>query len=50
MSKVLAAATPVDVGLKSICVGSKTNGGMGSPSRAQHELVFVSKTGNAAAH
>lgn len=32
---------------KNLCVWSKTNGGMGSLYRAQHELVFVFKAGTA---
>ena len=31
--------------LKNLCVWSKTNGGMGSLYRSQHELVFVFKSG-----
>lgn len=31
--------------LKNLCVWSKTNGGMGSLYRSQHELVFVFKNG-----
>lgn len=34
--------------LKNICVWTKTNGGMGSLYRSQHELVFVFKKGKAA--
>jgi len=48
MSEVLAAATPVYSKLKNLCVWSKTNGGMGSLYRSQHELVFVYKSGRAA--
>lgn len=33
--------------LKNLCVWSKTNGGMGSLYRSQHELVFVFKSGTA---
>jgi len=32
--------------LKNLCVWSKTNAGMGSLYRSQHELVFVFKNGN----
>ena len=32
---------------KNLCVWSKTNGGMGSLYRSQHELVFVFKSGTA---
>ena len=34
--------------LKNVCVWAKTNGGMGSLYRSQHELVFVFKAGKAA--
>ena len=33
--------------LKNVCVWSKTNGGMGSLYRSQHELIFVFKSGTA---
>ena len=33
--------------LKNLCVWSKTNGGMGSLYRSEHELVFVFKNGTA---
>jgi DNA modification methylase len=39
-----AAATPYGE-LKNLCVWSKTNAGMGSFYRSQHELVFVFKKG-----
>ena len=48
MAEVLAAATPAYTELKNLCVWSKTNGGMGSLYRSQHELVFVYKSGRAA--
>ena len=48
MSEVLTAATPAYTELKNLCVWSKTNGGMGSLYRSQHELVFVFKSGKAA--
>jgi DNA modification methylase len=41
-----AAAKPYRE-LKNLCVWSKTNGGMGSLYRSQHELVFVFKNGRA---
>ena len=41
-----AAATPYGE-LKNLCVWSKTNAGMGSFYRSQHELVFVFKKGSA---
>jgi hypothetical protein len=47
MNEVLAAATPVYSELKNLCVWAKTNGGMGSLYRSQHELVFVYKAGTA---
>src|SRR5205085_544312 len=33
--------------LKSLCVWSKSNAGMGSLYRSQHELIFVFKNGKA---
>ena len=42
-----AAATPAYAELKNLCVWAKTNGGMGSLCRSQHELVFVFKNGSA---
>jgi DNA modification methylase len=45
MSEVLAAARGTYAELKNLCVWSKTNGGMGSLYRSQHELVFVFKVG-----
>ena len=47
MTEVLAAASPVYSELKNLCVWAKTNGGMGSLYRSQHELVFVYKAGTA---
>ncbi len=47
VGEVLAAATPAYSELKNICVWAKTNGGMGSLYRSQHELVFVYKSGRA---
>jgi DNA modification methylase len=41
-----AAAKPYSE-YKNLCVWSKTNAGMGSLYRSQHELVFVFKKGNA---
>ena len=43
MSEVLEAATPAYTELKNLCVWSKTNGGMGSLYRSQHELGSVLK-------
>ena len=45
MGDVLAAANGVYDELKNLCVWTKTNGGMGSLYRSQHELVFVYKSG-----
>jgi DNA modification methylase len=47
MGEVLAAARGTYTELKNLCVWSKTNGGMGSLYRSQHELVFVFKAGTA---
>ena len=44
--EVLAAATSYSE-LKNLCVWAKTNAGMGSLYRSQHELVFVFKNGKA---
>jgi len=46
MQEVLAAATSYSE-LKNLCVWAKSNAGMGSLYRSQHELVFVFKNGNA---
>lgn len=48
MHEVLAAARGRYAELKNLCVWAKTNGGMGSLYRSQHELVFVFKVGTAA--
>ena len=47
IAEVLAAARGRFAELKNLCVWSKTNGGMGSLYRSQHELVFVFKAGTA---
>lgn len=47
MREVLDAADGVYAELKNLCVWSKTNGGMGSLYRSQHELFFVFKSGSA---
>lgn len=47
MAEVLAAARGRYADLKNLCVWAKTNGGMGSLYRSQHELVFVFKVGRA---
>lgn len=46
-AEVLAAARGSYAELKNLCVWAKTNGGMGSLYRSQHELVFVFKAGTA---
>lgn len=48
MGELLAAGKRVFSELKNLCVWSKTNGGMGSLYRSQHELVFVFKKGRTA--
>lgn len=48
IGEVIAAARDRYGDLKNLCVWSKTNGGMGSFYRSQHELVFVFKVGTAA--
>jgi DNA modification methylase len=45
--EVLAAGKVAYSELKNLCVWAKTNGGMGSLYRSQHELVFVYKAGTA---
>ncbi len=45
--EVLAAALGTYPELKNLCVWAKSNGGMGSLYRSQHELVFVFKSGRA---
>ncbi|WP_424831374.1 site-specific DNA-methyltransferase [Ruegeria sp.] len=45
MREILGAGEVVYSELKHLCVWSKTNGGMGSLYRSQHELVFVFKSG-----
>lgn len=47
MDEILAAGTSAYTELKNLCVWAKTNGGMGSLYRSQHELVFVFKSGTA---
>ncbi len=47
LGEVLAAGTRTFSELKNICVWNKTNGGMGSLYRSQHEMVFVFKSGAA---
>ncbi len=45
IGEVLAAGKSAYSELKNLCVWAKTNGGMGSLYRSQHELVFVFKAG-----
>jgi DNA modification methylase len=47
MREMLDAGAAAYTELKNLCVWSKTNGGMGSLYRSQHELVFVFKSGTA---
>jgi ParB-like chromosome segregation protein Spo0J len=47
LREVLDGAKPYNE-LKNVCVWAKTNAGMGSLYRSQHELVFVFKNGTAA--
>ena len=46
MRELLDAAKPYSE-IKNLCVWSKTNAGMGSLYRSQHELIFVFKNGQA---
>lgn len=48
MRETLTAGYAAYAELKNLCVWTKTNGGMGSLYRSQHELVFVFKSGKAA--
>jgi DNA modification methylase len=45
--EILAAGESVYTELKNICVWNKTNAGMGSFYRSQHEFIFVFKNGRA---
>ena len=47
MGEILAAGCDAYSNLKNLCVWAKTNAGMGSFYRSQHELVFVFKSGSA---
>jgi DNA modification methylase len=47
IGELLEAATKPYSELKNLCVWSKTNAGMGSLYRSQHELIFVFKNGSA---
>jgi DNA modification methylase len=48
LAEVMGAAAEPYSELKNLCVWTKTNAGMGSLYRSQHELVFVMKNGTAA--
>ncbi len=48
MDALLTAGRQVYAELKNLCVWTKTNAGMGSLYRSQHELVFVFKVGTGA--
>lgn len=48
MAEVLEASEGTYSELKNLCVWAKSNGGMGSLYRSQHELFFVFKSGTAA--
>jgi DNA modification methylase len=48
MGEVLQAAEGNYTELKNLCVWAKTNAGMGSFYRSQHELIFAFKAGRAA--
>lgn len=47
IAEVMTAAQGTYSEFKNLCVWSKTNGGMGSLYRSQHELFFVFKSGTA---
>jgi DNA modification methylase len=47
VEEMMAAGREVYTELKNLCVWTKTNAGMGSFYRSQHELVFVWKSGDA---
>lgn len=47
MAEILDAGRSAYNELKNLCVWAKSNGGMGSLYRSQHELVFVFKSGKA---
>lgn len=48
MGEVLESSAEAYTELKNLCVWNKTNAGMGSLYRSQHELVFVLKSGTGA--
>jgi DNA modification methylase len=45
LTELLSAGAQAYTELKNLCVWTKTNGGMGSLYRSQHELIFVFKNG-----
>ena len=45
IGEIIAAGRETYTELKNLCVWAKTNGGMGSLYRSQHEFVFVFKAG-----
>jgi DNA modification methylase len=45
MAEMMAAGNAAYAELKNLCVWAKTNAGMGSLYRSQHELIFVWKSG-----
>lgn len=47
LEEIISAGRVVYTELKNLCVWAKTNGGMGSLYRSQHEPVFVFKAGTA---
>jgi DNA modification methylase len=47
LAEMLAAGNAVYGQLKNLCIWNKTNAGMGSFYRSQHELVFIWKSGQA---
>jgi DNA modification methylase len=47
MTEMLTAGTVTYAELKNLCIWNKTNAGMGSFYRSQHELVFIWKSGSA---
>ena len=46
LGEMTAAGRDIYTELKNLCVWAKSNGGMGSLYRSQHELVFVFKAGS----
>jgi hypothetical protein len=46
MAELLAATSDLFSEMKNLCVWCKSNSGMGSLYRSQHELIFVFKLGN----